>query len=715
MFSLDAFFLDWRQILVNGKPPENKFDIYNISSLKKAKSDELLIHQDKLIEISKTLSEVGYSRIIIAISPQEIFFDSKERFVNELSNYKNIYLYGGLIRNPDEGFWSEVALRKYPRYLNFTFSRDTRIDNLTRRIIIYYDLQKERHIPDFESVFKLLGIKTKAPDFYKNTFEYLDSIQVYLKIWPSSYLTNIYWENADFKKKPDLKLQDRIAVIGTDGTYGLMSSPSITYRKNIFSDSSIGKNFWPDSQLIVTYLINLTHGEYIKSVPAWVNFLWLYLWMLAVLIPILYLQPPKGIFISALSLIALMTIGCLIFRIFSWDLDFSRGVVGSILAQYILTPIVFLRKVRRLDSEKLQAEKEREADRVKSRFIIKAARADLSLQMAARVSHDIRSPLMALQVAQSVIKGKISEDLESLIRESILRLKFIADDILENYRNGKSVPANTEKVVLKDLIEDLLKSYRQIHSEVKFTFEISEDIWTFIPQYSLQRCLSNLLNNSIESLAGPGGEVLVQAIKLGDQIEIKVRDNGCGVPIEIRSRLFQERASFGKKSGTGLGLFQIRKELENYGGKIVFEEQALGSCFVILLPNAISRVPLTVSTNILIVETSKEIYSALNFSENKDFKIIQQSSVLGACDAMAELNSKIPWTIFVDLSLSDEESGFDLLEKLGAKFSGKIIICSAFADNVEVQQMAQRYNALLLNKDLLPRLELQAGSIDLKQ
>src|SRR5438445_3102753 len=118
-----------------------------------------------------------------------------------------------------------------------------------------------------------------------------------------------------------------------------MASPSMVYRTNIFSDSSIEKNYWPDSQLIATYLINLTQGEYIKNPSLLINVIWLTLWMLAVVFPILFIEPPRGIGISFLSLVFFLVMGSFAFYFYSLNLDFSRGILGSLVSQYILIPV----------------------------------------------------------------------------------------------------------------------------------------------------------------------------------------------------------------------------------------------------------------------------------------------------------------------------------------------------------------------------------------
>src|SRR5438445_3676965 len=237
--SMDLFFLDLRQVLINGNPPPNRFDIYDISSLKEAKSTGTQLSEDQIFKVLDALGRAGYRKIILGISPKEIEFVNSKRFIENLNHYQNVYLYEDYLRNRESSFGSTADFQNYPRHLEFTFTRDTRFDGVTRRLLLYYDLKKSRYNPDFDLIFRELKLSSKTPDFFEDNFKYLDSIQVYLKIWSSSSLNNIEWKNRNFNQKVQADLGSRIAIIGSSGTYGLMASPSMVYRTNIFSDSSI--------------------------------------------------------------------------------------------------------------------------------------------------------------------------------------------------------------------------------------------------------------------------------------------------------------------------------------------------------------------------------------------------------------------------------------------------------------------------------------------
>ena len=94
----------------------------------------------------------------------------------------------------------------------------------------------------------------------------------------------------------------------------------------------------------------------------------------------------------------------------------------------------------------------------------------------------------------------------------------------------------------------------------------------------------NLTNNAVEVLKSSGGEIHITALPSDDVwVEIRIQDNGPGIPPELSENLFQAFATFGKSKGTGLGLYIAREIIHEHGGIIELEPSAQGACFVIRL------------------------------------------------------------------------------------------------------------------------------------
>src|SRR5690348_18141868 len=98
--------------------------------------------------------------------------------------------------------------------------------------------------------------------------------------------------------------------------------------------------------------------------------------------------------------------------------------------------------------------------------------------------------------------------------------------------------------------------------------------------------LSESPDNAFEAVSHENGAVELSVRKLSDQhVEIAVRDNGPGIPEDIRERLFEPFVSSGKQYGTGLGLTVVQKIIQDHGGEITVKSTSQeGTVFRVVLP-----------------------------------------------------------------------------------------------------------------------------------
>ena len=107
-----------------------------------------------------------------------------------------------------------------------------------------------------------------------------------------------------------------------------------------------------------------------------------------------------------------------------------------------------------------------------------------------------------------------------------------------------------------------------------------------------RQVIMNLIDNAINYSQPPagGGKIEVILEQDGRQIIFKVIDNGIGVPVDQQAKLFTKmfRAKNAKEvrpDGTGLGLYLVRRVVEDQGGKIIFKSKAgKGSEFGFSMP-----------------------------------------------------------------------------------------------------------------------------------
>jgi len=110
-----------------------------------------------------------------------------------------------------------------------------------------------------------------------------------------------------------------------------------------------------------------------------------------------------------------------------------------------------------------------------------------------------------------------------------------------------------------------------------------DEAW-FDPK-KLERVFHNLLLNACEAVAPASGNVAIDIREFKDNLEIRVSDDGPGIPDKVRDKLFQPFVSYGKENGTGLGLTVVQKIVQDHGGDVCVENSSMGrTVFKIVLP-----------------------------------------------------------------------------------------------------------------------------------
>src|SRR5260370_23242898 len=101
-----------------------------------------------------------------------------------------------------------------------------------------------------------------------------------------------------------------------------------------------------------------------------------------------------------------------------------------------------------------------------------------------------------------------------------------------------------------------------------------------------------LVVNAGDSVVLEAGRIHVELNEVQGGVEIRVSDNGRGIPETIRGQLFEPFISHGKENGTGLGLTVVQKIVQDHGGDVIVEKNsAEGTVFRLLLPLASSSQP----------------------------------------------------------------------------------------------------------------------------
>jgi signal transduction histidine kinase len=211
-------------------------------------------------------------------------------------------------------------------------------------------------------------------------------------------------------------------------------------------------------------------------------------------------------------------------------------------------------------------------------------------RMASSISHDLRHPLTSvLANAEFLYEGNLDgaqrEDIYQEIRSGVDQTTDLIDSLLEFSRARESLRRIYARV--EDAVEHAVRSVhgRPEFHQVNITVSCQGRSEGWFDPKKLERGVTNLLLNACEAVPPESGKIEVHLREARDGLEIKVIDNGPGVPEPIRDKLFEPFVSCDKQNGTGLGLTVARKIFQDHGGDVVLESTRAGrTVFKLVLP-----------------------------------------------------------------------------------------------------------------------------------
>lgn len=214
-------------------------------------------------------------------------------------------------------------------------------------------------------------------------------------------------------------------------------------------------------------------------------------------------------------------------------------------------------------------------------------------EMAKQIAHEIKNPLTPmklhiqhLQRAKQAQSEHYDEIFERVTRTLIEQIDTLSDIATEFSNFAKMPNAKNEVFNLVERLRqvaDLFESTRQMRV-VLDTNGMAEAL-VLADKEQLSRAVINLIKNGMQSVpAGRKGLIRIGLERNETHAVIGVSDNGCGIPENIRSQLFQPNFTT-KSSGMGLGLAIVKRIVESANGRIWFDTVIdQGSTFYIELP-----------------------------------------------------------------------------------------------------------------------------------
>lgn len=219
---------------------------------------------------------------------------------------------------------------------------------------------------------------------------------------------------------------------------------------------------------------------------------------------------------------------------------------------------------------------------------------DLKDEFFSAISHDLRTPLTAIQLSAELLRTKDTLTprqgrLVDGIVASCRRLLSLVNQIVElgRLKAGKLL-LDRRSTDLRRVFEACVAEVRPLaeQADLKIDVVIAEGVPSLLADEDrLQQVLVNLLANAVK-FSQPGGRIWLSAGLSGGDVLIKVTDTGIGIAPDRLPKIFDryEQAHSGH-GGSGIGLAIVKGIVEAHGGRVWVEsEEGHGSCFAFTLP-----------------------------------------------------------------------------------------------------------------------------------
>ncbi|MFB6343664.1 two-component regulator propeller domain-containing protein [Saccharicrinis sp. FJH62] len=378
-----------------------------------------------------------------------------------------------------------------------------------------------------------------------------------------------------------------------------------------------------------------------------------------------------------------------------WLTPWAYIIYFIVFILFIYAIMLFERRKHRMQMAKDNLEKEKQMYNTQINFFT-------------NIAHEIRTPLTLIKApVDEILKNRnlnseIQQNLK-IIDKNAGNLYKLVTELLDFRRVEKGFEEfefSSHDII--DLIHQVILSFQGSAKSRHISINVSsgyKELYAEVNRSAIEKVLMNLFSNALK-YADSEIKVLVSLVNNGDSIQIKIQDNGDGVPESIRQSIFEpfvhdRSSSLKNKDGIGLGLPYAQSLIKHHGGLIeLVENGCKGACFMITLPvkkTADIRL-ITDSTknkavdtltdhpgnnsynshssgfsnyNLLIVEDQDELREFLGSTLSGDYKIHLAADGLEALEILDKTT--------IDLVITDimmpNMNGFELTDKIKTTLS----------------------------------------------
>ena len=391
------------------------------------------------------------------------------------------------------------------------------------------------------------------------------------------------------------------------------------------------------------------------------------------------------------------------------------------------------RELALLKQQKMEIERENALKEIKMEAINSFCR---------KLLHDIRSPLCSIRLLltllskATIVAPKGSKlnfaNMKATAFWAIRRMEAMANKLLRKYREEETEEdLKGEPTLLMPIVEDTFHEKRghlsleniKLKKELEGVHTLSSKVQCF----ELVQIFSNIINNSVDAITekrektgAPKGEGVV-SFKMSEKkehVHFAITDNGCGIPQDLLQEIF-EKDKTTKKEGSGIGLFNAKEGIENWGGTIwATSKEEESSTINILLPKApkppswfASEIVVRKNSIVALVDDEPHHYP---YKWTKDFEAWKKEygiefvkiNTLSEFAKWYEKNKEKKPLIFMDYLFlnEDQKTGLDAIKENDVK---NVILVTNLYDDRMLRKDCVNSGVQLIPKSIIERVPIK--------